>query len=75
MFPTGGAGGVAEVDAAVGALGLEGGGGVPNIGGGGAPYPTYTQVIKISKKVTVRQKKSFNFTSTTTIANTPSHSS
>lgn len=36
MFPTGGAGGVAEVGALVGALGLEGGG-VPNIGGGGAP--------------------------------------
>ena len=34
MFPT--AGGVAEVGAPVWALALEGGG-VPNIGGGGAP--------------------------------------
>ena len=36
MFPTGGAGGVAEVGTLAGALGLEEGG-VPNIGGGGAP--------------------------------------
>lgn len=42
MFPTGGAGGVAELGVPVGALGFEGGG-APNIGGGGVPYPTYTQ--------------------------------
>ena len=63
MFPTeGGAGGVVEVDMLVGALGLEGGG-APNIGGGGAPYPTYTQV-KIQKKKLhrdkINKKKSFS---------------